>query len=154
MKLSTRTRYGTRALLELALRGDNGPVLLRDIARRQRISLPYLEQLMAPLVAGGIIRSTKGPGGGISLARKPEQIHLDEVMRLLEGVQGPVECVINPGVCERSGSCPAHDVWCELREVMERFLRSRTLRDLADKEKRANSVLEHSAHKGEIRNDR
>ena len=55
MKLSTRTRYGTRALLEIALRGDDTPVLLRDIAARQYISLPYLEQLVAPLVAGGIL---------------------------------------------------------------------------------------------------
>ena len=71
MKLSTRTRYGTRALMELALHKYGEPVALKDIAAKQQISLPYLEHLIAPLIAGGIIRSTKGPRGGIALAKKP-----------------------------------------------------------------------------------
>ena len=69
MKLSTKGRYGTRALLELALNQTGKPVLLRDIAESQEISLSYLEHLIAPLIAGGIVRSTKGPRGGVSLAK-------------------------------------------------------------------------------------
>ena len=134
MKLSTRTRYGTRALLEIALRGDDTPVLLRDIAASQHISLPYLEQLVAPLVAGGILITTKGPRGGVSLARRPEDIHLDEVWRFLEGTSGPVACVARPGVCERSPACAARGVWCELRDVMEDYLRSKSLKDLVERE--------------------
>jgi len=134
MKLSTRARYGTRALLEIALRGEDTPVLLKDIAARQNISLAYLEQLMAPLVAGGLVTSTKGPKGGISLAKRPENIHLDEVTRLLEGTTGLVECVANPGLCEHSGDCVTHDVWCGLKEVMDGYLRSKTLQDLVDSE--------------------
>ncbi len=134
MKLSTRTRYGTRALLELALRKEDTPVFLKDIAHEQGISLAYLEQLMAPLVAGGIVRSTKGPKGGISLARKPEDINMAEITRLLEGTLNPVECVADPSSCDRAELCVTHDIWNELGEVMNRFLGSITLKDLAERQ--------------------
>jgi Rrf2 family transcriptional regulator, cysteine metabolism repressor len=135
LKLSTRTRYGTRALLELALHQGEGPIFLKDIARQQQISLPYLEHLVAPLIAGGIIRSTKGPKGGISLARNAEDIKLSEITRLLEGSIAPVECVINPEVCRRSGACAARDVWSRLKEAMDDVLESTTLQDLAERQK-------------------
>ena len=98
MKLSTRGQYGTRALLELALHGGEEPVLLKDIAQRQQISLPYLQHLIAPLIAGGIVRSTRGAKGGISLVKPPDQIRLSEVIQLLEGSTAPVECVDNPRI--------------------------------------------------------
>lgn len=135
MKLSTRTRYGTRALLELALHKGEGPVFLKDIARQQQISLPYLEHLVAPLIAGGIIRSTKGPRGGISLVRNPEDIKLIEITRLLEGPVAPVECVNNPEVCNRSGTCATRDIWSRLKEVMDGVLESTTLQDLVERQK-------------------
>ncbi len=135
MKLSTRTRYGTRALLELALRQGDGPVFLKDIAREQQISLPYLEHLIAPLIAGGIIRSTKGPKGGISLARKPRDIKLIEITQLLEGSVAPVECIDNPEACKRSEYCATRDVWSQLKEVMDGVLESTTLQDLVERQK-------------------
>jgi Rrf2 family cysteine metabolism transcriptional repressor len=135
MKLSTRTRYGTRTLLELALHQGGGPVFLKDIAREQQISLPYLEHLIAPLIAGGIIRSTKGPRGGISLARNPADIKLSEIMKLLEGSVAPVECIANPGACQRAEFCAARDVWGQLKEVMDGVLASITLQDLMEKQK-------------------
>ncbi len=130
MKLSTRTRYGTRALLELALHKGKDPMSLKDIARQQQISLPYLEQLIAPLIAGGIIRSTKGPKGGITLARKPGDIKLSEITHLLEGSVAPVECIDNPEVCKRSEFCATRDIWSELKDVMDDFLQATTLQDL------------------------
>jgi len=136
MKLSTRTRYGTRALLELALHKGEGPIFLKDIARQQQISLPYLEHLVAPLIAGGIIRSTKGPRGGISLARNPEDIKLSEITQLLEGSVAPVECINNPDVCNRSGSCATRDIWSRLKEVMDDVLESTTLQDLVERQKK------------------
>jgi len=136
MKLTTRTRYGTRALLELAMHKGEGPVFLKDIARRQQISLPYLERLIAPLIAGGVLRSTKGPRGGVSLARKPGDIKLTEITRLLEGPAAPVECVDNPDVCHRSGYCAARDVWSRLKEAMEGVLGSTTLEDLVDEQRK------------------
>ena len=136
MKLSTRTRYGTRALLELALREGEGPVFLKDIAKNQRISLHYLEHLVAPLISGGIIRSTKGPRGGVALARKPEDINMKEIWQLLEGSLAPVECVNDSGACDRSGTCATREIWINLKEVMDRMLERTTLKDLAEKQKK------------------
>ena len=135
MKFSTRGRYGTRALLELALRQGEGPVLLRDIAQRQQISLPYLEHLITPLIAAGIVRSTRGVRGGVSLARPPEEIRLSEVLQLLEGSIAPAECVNNPGVCSRSELCATRDIWGELKKAMNGILESTTLQDLAERQK-------------------
>lgn len=136
MKLSTRTRYGTRALLELALHEGEGPIFLKDIARQQQISLSYLEHLVAPLIAGGIIRSTKGPRGGISLTRNPGEIKLSEITHLLEGSVAPVECVNDPDVCSRSGTCATRDVWSQLKKAMDGVLESTTLEDLVERQKK------------------
>ena len=136
MKLSTKGRYGTRALLDLALHWGEGPVLLKDIARRQEISPSYLEHLIAPLIAGGIVRSTRGAKGGISLARPPEEIRLSEVVQLLEGSIAPVECVNNPGVCSRSELCVTRDIWTKLKRAMNEVLESTTLQDLVEQQKR------------------
>ena len=135
MKLSTRGQYGTRALLDLALHNGEGPVILRDIAQRQQISLPYLEHLIAPLIAAGIIRSTRGARGGISLVKSPEKIKLSEVIQLLEGSIAPVECVNNPGICSRSAFCVTRDVWGELEKAMSGVLETITLQDLVERHK-------------------
>ncbi len=136
MKLSTRGQYGTRALLELALHQGQGPVLLRDIAQRQQISLQYLEHLISPLIAGGVVRSTRGARGGVSLARAPEEIRLSEVVRLLEGSSAPVECVDNPEACNRSELCVTRDIWGELKQAIDGVLESTTLKDLVERQKR------------------
>lgn len=135
MKISTRGKYATRALLDLALHHNEEPVLLKDIARRQQIPLSYLEHLITPLVAGGIVRSTRGAKGGISLAKSSEKIRLNEVIQLLEGSLDPSECVTNPEVCSRSESCVARDVWSELREAINGVLGSITLQDLVERQK-------------------
>ena len=136
MKLSTRTRYGTRALLELALYQGEGPVFLKDIARKQQISLAYLEHLVTPLISGGIIRSTKGPKGGITLARKPEEIKLSEITLLLEGSVAPVECVDHPEVCDRSAACVTREIWSKMKDAMDGVLESTTLKDLVERQKK------------------
>jgi len=136
MKLSTRTRYGTRALLELALHKGEGPVFLKDIARQQQFSLSYLEHLVTPLISGGIIRSTKGPKGGITLAKKPEDIKMIDITRLLEGSLAPVECVDNPDVCERSAQCVTRDIWGEIKKAMNGVLESTTLQDLVERQRK------------------
>ena len=130
MKLSTRSQYGTRALLDLALHQNDKPVLLKDIAQRQQISLRYLEHLITPLIAGGILRSTRGPKGGVSLAKSPEEIGLGEVIQYLEGSIAPVECVNNPDVCNRSELCATRDIWSEVRKAIDGVLGSKTLQDL------------------------
>ena len=136
MKLSTRGQYGTRALLELALHEGSGPILLKDIARRQQISLMYLEHLIAPLIAAGIVRSTRGARGGVWLAKSPEEIKLSEVIQLLEGSVAPVECLNDPKACSRSELCVTRDVWDELKRAIDGVLESTTLQDLVSRQKR------------------
>jgi len=135
MKLSTRGRYATRALLDLALNQREKPVSLKDIAQRQQISLPYLEHLITPLIAAGIVRSTRGARGGVLLARPPEEIRLSEVIQLLEGSIAPAECVNNPGVCMRSEFCATRDIWGELKKAMNGILEATTLQALAERQK-------------------
>lgn len=136
MKLSTRTRYGTRALLELAAREAEGPVNLKDIAASQGLSLSYLEHLVAPLISGGIIQSTKGPRGGITLVRKPEDINVKEITYLLEGSLAPVDCVDCADECERSGFCVTREIWGRMKDAMDSVLESTTLKDLVEEHKK------------------
>jgi Rrf2 family cysteine metabolism transcriptional repressor len=132
VKLSSKGRYGTRVLLDLAL--HKGVVPLKDIASRQQISLPYLEHLITPLVSAGIIRSRRGARGGVWLAKPCTQIRLSEVVGLLEGPMAPVDCVTDPGACPRSGGCVTRDVWTELKKAMDGVLQSLTLQDLVERQ--------------------
>jgi len=135
MKLSTRVRYGTKALLELALHWGEGPVLLKDIAQRQQIPLPYLEHLIGPLVQAGIIKSSRGTRGGVTLLKPPEEIILSEVIQLLDGSIAPVECVDKPETCPRSDLCVTHDIWDEIKEAVSKVLGSITLQDLVERQR-------------------
>ncbi len=146
MKLSTRGQYGTRALLDLALHRGEKPVPLKDIAQRQDIPLQYLEHLITPLIAGGILWSTRGARGGVSLARPPEEIKLSEVIGLLEGSIAPVECVNDPKYCSRSDLCVTRDIWGELKKVMDGVLESTTLQDLVERQKRKGQSEEVMYH--------
>ena len=142
MKLSTRTRYGTRALLDLArYRGDK-PVQLKDIARRQNISLHYLEHIIAPLVGAGIIRSIRGARGGLQLTQDPGKIKLSEVVRLLEGTITPVDCVVDPEICSRSRHCVTRDLWSEMKAAIDNTLKSITLQDMLERQKEKEHPVE------------
>ena len=136
MKLSTRARYGTKALLELALHWDKDPVPLKEISQRQQIPLSYLEHLISPLVQAGIVKSTRGIRGGVSLLRPPQQVVLSEVIQLLEGSIAPVACVDNPGACPRSHLCVTRDLWDEVKEAISGVLDSVTLQDLVERQRR------------------
>jgi len=133
LKLSTRARYGTRALLDLAWHWGKEPVQLKDIANRQNISLHYLEHIIGPLVGSGIIKSTRGVHGGIRLTRKPDQVKLSEVIQLLEGDTAPVECICTPECCNRSEQCVTRDVWNEMKQAIDEKLDSITLHDLVER---------------------
>lgn len=142
MKLSTRGRYATRALLDLALHLEEEPVLLKDIAQRQQISLRYLEHLITPLIAGGIVQSTRGPRGGVSLIRPPEEIRLSEVIQLVEGSITPAVCIDNPEMCTRSELCVTRDIWGEIKKAIDGVLESTTLQDLVERQKRKEQTKE------------
>lgn len=130
MKLSTRTRYGMRAILELAQSGKKGPLQLKIIAQRQDISVKYLEQLMVVLKTAGLVRSVRGSKGGYVLAKAPEQIALSEVLHCLEGSVTTVECVENREYCTRAADCAARELWVKVQKAIEDVLKSMTLQDL------------------------
>lgn len=135
MKLSTRTRYGIRAVLELADNYGKGPMQLKIIARDQGISVKYLEQLMAALKSKGIVNSVRGSKGGYVLAKSPDQIRLSDCFICLEGPVVTVECVENNGYCLRTSDCIARDVWAEVQKAVMTVLKSMTLQSLLDKSK-------------------
>ncbi len=135
MKMSTKGQYGTRALLDLAQRYGKGPILVKDIARRQGISQHYLEHLFIRLIAAGLLKSTRGAKGGFTLAKPPDQIRVSEVVELMEGSLAPVSCVDDPKVCSRTNSCVMHDVWSEVKAAMSGVLESTTLQTLVERQK-------------------
>lgn len=133
MKLSTRTRYAVRAIIELAQHESNQPLQLKIIAQRQEISVKYLEQLMAVLRSAGFVRSVRGSKGGYMLAKAPNQIRMNEVLRRLEGTVATVECVENENTCSRSADCAARYLWIQVEHAIEQVLESMTLQDLVVK---------------------
>jgi Rrf2 family cysteine metabolism transcriptional repressor len=130
MKLSTRTRYGIRAIFELAQYEGQRPLQLRAIAERQDISVKYLEQLMGVLRSAGIVRSVRGSKGGYALARPPEQIKLSEVFHCLEGPVTTTECVEDEDYCKRSADCAAREVWVAVEAAINQVLDAITLADM------------------------
>ena len=135
MKISTRGRYGTRMMLDLAAHHDQGPTPLREIAKRQDLSVKYLEQLIIPLKAAGYIRSVRGARGGYTLARKPDKISVGQIIKVLEGGLSLVDCVEDPKVCEREKNCPTREIWLRMSERLMEELSSLTLRDVLDAKK-------------------
>lgn len=132
MKVSTRTRYGIRAAIELAQHYKQGPLQLRIIAERQAISVKYLEQLVAVLRSGGIVRSLRGARGGYLLAKAPDQVRLSDIFHCLEGPVATTECVEDPEFCDRSLDCVARKLWRRVEGAVNDVLDSVTLKDLLD----------------------
>jgi Rrf2 family cysteine metabolism transcriptional repressor len=143
MKLSTRTRYGVRAILELAENAGKGPMQLKVVARRQDISAKYLEQLMAVLKSAGLVRSVRGAKGGYVLARPSNAIRLSEVFHCLEGTVTTAECVEDEKYCQRAAGCAARFVWTQIHEAIEKVLDAATLQDLIDKARARGAVSYH-----------
>lgn len=135
MKLSTKGRYGARLMLDLALRYGNGPVLLKDIARREGISEKYLGQLVPALKTAGLINSSRGAHGGYMLAKAPQKITMKEIIQALEGPLSLAECIDAPRICRKVSSCVTRDIWEEMGEKMAAVLESNTLEDMVAKEK-------------------
>ena len=142
MRLSTRGRYGTRLMVDLAQHYADGPVPLAEIAKRQDLSAKYLEQLIILLKGNGLIRSTRGRRGGYMLARKPEEINLGEIIETLEGRLAIVDCVIEPELCDRSPECPTRGIWVGMTDILKKQLFSLNLQDVAQKTVSLEDILE------------
>ena len=130
MKLSTKSRYGTRLMLDMAQHYQDGPIHLAQVAQRQGISVKYLEQIIIPLKKADYIRSVRGPKGGHTLARAPEEITVGEIVALLEEGTSLVECSHNAKACERSQTCLTRWLWNEAGRAMFDKLYSITLADV------------------------
>ena len=135
LKLSTKGRYGLRALIDLAAAHGDGPVLVRSVADNQEISSKYLHALLASLKSAGLVRSVRGSGGGYALARHPAEIKLSEVIEALEGPLTLVDCVSDAAICDRSGRCAARDIWSTLSETITDVLAGITLADLLERQR-------------------
>ena len=144
MKLSTRGRYGTRFMLDLAIRYNNGPVLLRDIAKRQQISEKYLGQLVRPLIAAGFVKSSRGAHGGYYLARTPKSISIKDIIEVLEGSLAIVECIDMPKSCPRIKYCLTRDIWKEVTDSVTDVLNNITLEDMVYKQNNTPKTLTYS----------
>ena len=136
MKLSTKGRYGARAMVDLALYYGQGPVLLKDIAQRLEVSEKYLEHIITSLKVVGLVKSIRGAHGGYMLAKPLAEIKLSQIITSLEGSLAPVECVDDPELCSRVELCVVRDVWSKLKKATDEILESISLKDLAEQQKR------------------
>ena len=134
MKISTKGRYGIRAMLDLALHYGEKPVLVKEIAVSQQISYRYLEHLLISLKVAGMVKSVRGARGGFTLAKPPSQIRLSEIIQAMEGSIAPVECADDSRICARASICAARDIWVEIKEAMNNILASTTLQNLVERQ--------------------
>lgn len=140
MRLSTRSRYGVRLMLALAISEKKNPIFLKDIARAEEISEKYLSQIIIPLKAKGLVTTFRGAHGGYILSRPASGIKLREIIEPLEGDLCLVDCVTNAEVCHRSTECATRDVWSEMSSLLLEFLDTFTLEDLIQKYKSKKSA--------------
>lgn len=127
MILSTRTRYGTRAMIELACAYPDRAVSVKEIAENQDLSPKYLEQILAPLKSAGLVKAVRGVHGGYSLKKPPNQTTVLEIFRVLEGSPLLMECVDSKEGCPSEGSCPTQPLWAEIKDAIESILENTTL---------------------------
>jgi len=133
MKISTKIRYGARAMVVLGSRYGKGPIELREIAKQEDISLKYLEQVIIPLRTGGLVKSIRGSKGGYSLAKPPSEICLNDLIEILEGPLNLVDCLRDSKSCQRTSLCATRDVWKEVSEALEKIFLSTTLEDMVNR---------------------
>lgn len=130
MKMSTRSRYGLRLMVDLAVKHGKGPILLKDVSRSQEISEKYLSQIIIPLKTAGLVKSFRGAHGGYTLQRDPDKITLIDIVSALEGDLSLVECVSSPEVCNRTEICVTQGVWAQVSRAIVDTLAGITLADL------------------------
>jgi Rrf2 family protein len=134
--VTQKSRYGLRALFELARRSQSGPTRIEDIARTQSIPQRFLEVVLNELKHAGLVEAKRGPRGGYQLARHPREITVAQVMESSQGRFTPVECLTDPGSadCSFKGDCAFVSLWEEVKEVVNRVYEAITLQDLIDRE--------------------
>ena len=135
MRISTKGDYATRALQDLALHYDEGPIPIEKIAGRQALPVRYLEQLLLTLKRAGFLLSKRGVNGGYSLAKPPGQITLGEILRAVDGPIEPIYCVGEPPrqECAREPDCVLREVWADVNKAVSAIVDRTTLQDVCDR---------------------
>jgi len=154
MKLSTRSRYGTRLMVDMAQHYHDGPIHLSDVAKRQDVSVKYLEQIIVPLKKAGYIKSLRGPKGGHILGRPPEEITVKEIVAVLEEGSSLVKCCDDITVCQRSHICPTRLLWKEASDAMFEKLQTINLADLVKKAEALEIKHSQSTPQGQVKKNR
>jgi Rrf2 family protein len=143
MKISTRGRYGLRALIDLAVHENSGAIPLREISTRQQISEQYLEQLFASLRKAGIVKSVRGANGGYLLNHSPEKITVKDIITALEGPIAPADCVLEKGNCDSNLDCVTHELWVRVKKELDELLDSITLESLKERYNQKSDYIYH-----------
>lgn len=142
MKISTKGRYALRLMIDLALE-EPQVVRLKDVAGRQEISIKYLEQIISILQKCGYVKSIRGPGGGYTLAKKPEEYTAGMILRQIEGSLAPVSCLEEENPCSRSGSCVTWRLWQMVYDAVNEVVDHVTLADLAEWERELRGNMDY-----------
>ncbi len=133
MKISTKGRYALRMMIDIAENEKNGSVSLKDISKRQDISLKYLEQIVGLLTRANLVKSRRGAGGGYVLAKSPEKYTVGDILRVTEGNLAPIACLeAEENLCPRAESCKAVKFWQGLYNTINKYLDGTTLLDLTE----------------------
>lgn len=137
MKVSTKGRYALRLMVDVALHSGGEFVTLREVSKRQNISVKYLEQIVAQLTRAGMLKSNRGPQGGYKLTKEASEYTAGDILRVTEGSLAPVSCIENCGAdCDMYGICPTVDFWKQVYDAILNVVDNTTLEDLAEQTKR------------------
>jgi Rrf2 family protein len=130
MKISTKGRYALRVMIDLALNSNENFIALKEIAKRQDITVKYLEQIVALLNKAGFLETARGNAGGYKLAKEPKDYIVGDILRATEGDLAPIICLTEDGVCQRKQICKTYSFWKGLDDVINDYIDSKTLEDL------------------------
>ena len=134
MRITTKGRYGLRAVINLAKTNHSRPVSIGSIATQENVSSEFLEQIFFKLKKAGLIRSIRGPGGGFVLNRTPGEISVQDILEAVGETRGLTPCTLRrKTLCDRPEPCAAHDIWSGLQKTMENYLTNVTLKDILAK---------------------
>jgi Rrf2 family protein len=141
MRISTRTRYGMRLMINLARNFNNGYSFLKDVAKSESISEKYLSLIVIPLKSAGFLNAIRGSHGGYSLSKPPSEIRIKDIIETMEGDLCLLECVKNKSACIRSSNCVSRDLWLGLSNEIVGYLNSLTLEDIINMQNTKNEKL-------------
>lgn len=140
MKITAKSRYALRVLLDIAVSGAEKPRTIAEIAASQAISEKFISRIVVPLRRAGLLDSERGARGGLRLARQAEAITLFEIVTAMEGAIGVVTCLLRPKSCQRHGRCAAEQAWGKVNDALVGALRAQTLADIAQVQMRFTAV--------------